>query len=925
MDMPPPAAAALPLVQPLLQPGGAVTVRFTAPSLVRADANPSLSPGAVAAVLSGFITPYAASPNTPVSGSVRKQSILRSLLRKPGSAGRLRQAPALGTASSTAAAGMQGGAGGYEPSRLSGDLHLSPAWAWAVAPQVQAWAAPHNNGHGQAGGATGLAWGEAPLLRGCHPCVDPGAGAGAGDGGGAGAGLEAETEAELRLSASLLVGGGAVLQSLDIDLPDVQDPHEQLRAQEVNPPYELGLESGARSSPNRCRPGRSPAYGGASAATPFGAWRASLSRRGPRGGGGDGGGGSSCSGVRTIGQLLLGLRCAAGPGGQDAVAWAPQAAGRRGGSARALAAAAAAAAAANVAAAAGAMTPASSRPCTHHGTTPASPTGHGCGAVTPPPPPGRLSLRSPRLPATLLQPGRFERGGLLSSGRSMAGAETPAGALSAMCPPSHVRAKLQLLRSISRSDSGMLDSPTATPSITARRLRGSGGGGVVARARASQGSDAIANATPTAGAGPSMALVIDSERGREEADGRLRSGAASPLSPGRCPAEYGSDEESAEGGYEHTQRLTLARPAGNFRRGPDDTHGTFMRAGTSIGALLSAFGGGGGAGRGGGSGGGGGAPPRLLLRGLRVRMACHSGVACAADVRYNSRMARVNYSGAAMATAKAVTNGTAGGMVCVSASTHQLLTSSTVGHKNGTMGQPSVACRVQLVALAVPPIAGLAAVGEHQSVTAPHPGSALTAAIASTPQRVVFWHGGVHSLDPLLPPVEFYMAATPSQVPRWAALHVPLGPGTKYPTVAPGVGSAPVGHVAIAAVSVPGAAALAAWDASVWDTCAGMLWAEAAALCAARGGYLVTPRSRGTRPGGLTTKRPLLKAVFPTTAAAVEWSAWLLAWALRAQWPRELLQHELGKALSATVCRCCCTHSTFRVHAAAWCAPALET
>ncbi|KAG2433775.1 hypothetical protein HXX76_008135 [Chlamydomonas incerta] len=345
----------------------------------------------------------------------------------------------------------------------------------------------------------------------------------------------------------------------------------------------------------------------------------------------------------------------------------------------------------------------------------------------------------------------------------------------------------------------------------------------------------------------------------------------------------------------------------------------------------------------------------LLLRGLRVRMGCASGVQSQAEVSYNTRMARTVYSGRPLAAAKAISGAGAGGIVLVSQCTHRLVLKQRAeggGKQHAGYVELSLSDSVRSV------------------------GGDATAAGS---QRAVFWYGGCAVLEPQLPAMELYQAATPAQALRWSALPLPAS-GPKVQLLSRCVQSAPVGQLAVAVVAVSGAGCigtLEAPDAStdgldpfaepgtspMWRAVAGQLWSEAARLCLARGGYLATRRSAllamapevmadsvvarpignkvldkaddGGGGGGVSKKAPaasrprrslelarigaafkgsgggsralrersgragqvLLTAVFPSPAAAVLWCAELLATGLCAPWPEQLLQSELGEAM----------------------------
>ncbi|KAF5830917.1 hypothetical protein DUNSADRAFT_13849 [Dunaliella salina] len=71
----------------------------------------------------------------------------------------------------------------------------------------------------------------------------------------------------------------------------------------------------------------------------------------------------------------------------------------------------------------------------------------------------------------------------------------------------------------------------------------------------------------------------------------------------------------------------------------------------------------------------------LVLRGLRVRMGMASGVERQEDVHLNSAQGRVQYSGPAMAAAKAVVDAAQGGMVLISPETFQQIPAKLLREK----------------------------------------------------------------------------------------------------------------------------------------------------------------------------------------------------------------------------------------------------
>ncbi|KAG2486621.1 hypothetical protein HYH03_014678 [Edaphochlamys debaryana] len=272
----------------------------------------------------------------------------------------------------------------------------------------------------------------------------------------------------------------------------------------------------------------------------------------------------------------------------------------------------------------------------------------------------------------------------------------------------------------------------------------------------------------------------------------------------------------------------------------------------------------------------GAAQSRLLLAGLRVRMGVHSGIRLASDVGYSSVMQRYHYAGRPMAAAKAVAGAASGGMVLLSAATHELLTVCA------EPGQPL---------LLRAPTSSVSMLGSRVEE-----------------QLTVFWHAGVHVLDEHLPPLEVLTAATPAQVPRWAVLPSPAA-GPKFETLVPGVQAAPIGNLAIATVTVSGARAIAAANLGVWRQAATLLWRGASQLCSEHGGFMATSKAAALDPQSEPVGGPsggagcsggqqlILTAAFTSAAAAVEWAADVIEFGLLAPWPAALLLLEQAEEI----------------------------
>eukprot|EP00198_Chlamydomonas_reinhardtii_P012947 XP_001702284.1 predicted protein [Chlamydomonas reinhardtii] len=242
----------------------------------------------------------------------------------------------------------------------------------------------------------------------------------------------------------------------------------------------------------------------------------------------------------------------------------------------------------------------------------------------------------------------------------------------------------------------------------------------------------------------------------------------------------------------------------------------------------------------------------LALRGLRVRMAVHSGVFAATDVAVNAASGRTTYGGVPMLKLRAAAGACPGALTLVTAATHALLAAKAV-----SSGLPYVVLKSKA-------------------------------------------------------PLEVFAAATPVLAPRWALLAAP-GPADVTRTVAPGVWEAPVGRLCVSVVSVSGGAAIAAWNLGIWRESTMLVWRQAARLARANGGFLATTRvgvGAGVGAGLLLGRGSsvLLAAAFPCAAAGLRWSAELIAFGLLADWPASLLLHELAEetALSTASPASCC-------------------
>ncbi|GFR47140.1 hypothetical protein Agub_g8830 [Astrephomene gubernaculifera] len=233
---------------------------------------------------------------------------------------------------------------------------------------------------------------------------------------------------------------------------------------------------------------------------------------------------------------------------------------------------------------------------------------------------------------------------------------------------------------------------------------------------------------------------------------------------------------------------------------------------------------------------------QLAFRGLRVRMGIHSGIPEASDVSYNHAEARYHYTGVGMALARGVQGAAAGGQVLLSDATFALIRGGGPGGK-----------RVR---------------------------------------DAVVLHMGEHELDAKLPsggPQQLYQA-----LPRQLLCRLPLLPPLKIiRTVTVGALDAPVGRVTVAFLTVAGVSTLLAWNPEVTRRALEVFdatFAEQAAAAAGggSGAYIVEAT------GGL------LLAAFASPTAALATCRRLQRALLGAEWPPELLEHDLCEEVATT-------------------------
>ncbi|GIL66409.1 hypothetical protein Vafri_19932 [Volvox africanus] len=330
----------------------------------------------------------------------------------------------------------------------------------------------------------------------------------------------------------------------------------------------------------------------------------------------------------------------------------------------------------------------------------------------------------------------------------------------------------------------------------------------------------------------------------------------------------------------------------------------------------------------------------LVFRGLRVRVGISVAVPTAAELQYNAAAARMVYGGPCVAACKALADLAHGGQVFLSARAHQVLAAECQGlggKPPGTMVL-QVALMESSAALPQPP-----QLQEQQTNVANSTGNlARDSCLLPPGQGAPVLHSR-HVADCTLPrvPDQNPCASTgpqqrhavPTLTATYRAFHkvpkqvvhqlqiqpsvtqqvsprVHLGLEPVYLVTAPTLSQrlalvppprfsterpplqdvyrAPLGHVSYVVVRVPAAAALLRWNWPVAETSLKMFVRTAMSeLRRATGAYLVLASPAEIR------------AAFPSPVLAVAWALNLRAALLRATWPEELLQHELGEPVEA--------------------------
>ncbi|GLI60932.1 hypothetical protein VaNZ11_003168 [Volvox africanus] len=326
----------------------------------------------------------------------------------------------------------------------------------------------------------------------------------------------------------------------------------------------------------------------------------------------------------------------------------------------------------------------------------------------------------------------------------------------------------------------------------------------------------------------------------------------------------------------------------------------------------------------------------LMFRGLRVRVGISVAIPTAAELQYNATAARMVYGGPCVAACKALADLAHGGQVFLSARAHQALAAECQGlggKPPGTMvlqvalmessaappqppqlqeqqtkvtnstgnlardscllppGQGAPVLHSHHVAKCAAPRVPEAFTGQQQRPVVPATTVTSRAFHKATEQVVhqlqiqpsVTQQGSprVHlGLEPV------YLVTAPALSQRLA-----LVPPPRFSTERPplqDVFRAPLGRVSYAVVRVPAAAALMRWDGPIAEMSLKLFVRTAMSeLRRTTGAYLVSASPAEVR------------AAFPSPVLAVAWALNLRAALLRATWPEELLQHELGEPVEA--------------------------
>ncbi|GIL53558.1 hypothetical protein Vafri_9128, partial [Volvox africanus] len=236
----------------------------------------------------------------------------------------------------------------------------------------------------------------------------------------------------------------------------------------------------------------------------------------------------------------------------------------------------------------------------------------------------------------------------------------------------------------------------------------------------------------------------------------------------------------------------------------------------------------------------------LCFRGFRVRCGMHSGLEEGRDLHWAKVGGRRAYSGPAMALAKAVSDLVPGGMVLLTAATFE---------------------RLQ-----------------------PWPNSeALPGAIIWARGRFRVGVGEATSAVAPLREVDLFQLLSPQLLARQPALERRPWRGAEQ--VLPGVLSAPLGRLALVLVQVAGVQVLRSWNLEVTFAALQVFGSVAAEMLPAWGGF----------PATMDLQSGTLLAAFREPALALGFMHALIDVLQDAEWPPELLTHELGEPLTVPV------------------------
>ncbi|KAG2428782.1 hypothetical protein HXX76_011482 [Chlamydomonas incerta] len=292
--------------------------------------------------------------------------------------------------------------------------------------------------------------------------------------------------------------------------------------------------------------------------------------------------------------------------------------------------------------------------------------------------------------------------------------------------------------------------------------------------------------------------------------------------------------------------------------------------------------------------------PKLALRGLRVRIGMHSGVAPAEVVE--TAQGCCEYRGAALARAKAVCDMAGGGVTLLTEATHAAyrmgrhkLPQVQVLHVGSPLGSPAAAAAQQQPGGATDGCVR-SRIGSRRVAPSeePHPiGRATPTAAAAVAAKAgggggaaggnVSPAGGAASAGPGFADSHDLLFVTDARLLPRHGLVPPFRPGYYLEPLSSL--AAPLGDITAAFIYVSGVKALRQWDAGVLVEAMALLHATISRTVAAAGGYVVAQAAEG-----------MSLVVFPGSGAeAVAWAVELQEAALELAWPEPLLEHDYGE------------------------------